>query len=70
MKGLRRKDLPEVNDEFAQDLGDYRNVDELRDAVRKAIFAERQFEAQQEAKDKIIEKLVDRPRFPRPGGVH
>ena len=24
VKGLRRKELPEVNDEFAQDLGDYR----------------------------------------------
>ena len=66
VKGLRRKDLPEVNDEFAQDLGDYRNVDELRDAVRKAIFAERQFEAQREAKDKIVEKLVDAHDFPVP----
>ena len=32
VKGIRRKDLPELNDEFAQDLGDYRNLDELRDA--------------------------------------
>ena len=30
LKGLRRKELPELNDEFAQDLGDYRTVDELR----------------------------------------
>ena len=52
--------------EFAQDLGDYRNVDELRDAVRKAIFAQRQFEAQREAKDKIVEKLVDAHDFPVP----
>jgi trigger factor len=66
VKGLRRKDLPEINDEFAQDLGDYRNVDELRDAVRKAIFAQRQFEAQREAKDKIVEKLVDAHDFPVP----
>jgi trigger factor len=66
VKGLRRKDLPEINDEFAQDLGDYRNVDELRDAVRKAIFAQRQFEAQREAKEKIVEKLVDAHDFPVP----
>ena len=64
VKGLRRKDLPEINDEFAQDLGDYRNVDEVRDAVRKAIFAQRQFEAQREAKEKIVEKLVDAHDFP------
>jgi trigger factor len=66
VKGLRRKDLPEVNDEFAQDLGDYRTVDELREAVRKAMFAQRQFEAQQEAKNKIVEKLVDAHDFPVP----
>ncbi len=66
LKGIRRKELPELNDEFAQDLGDYRNVDELRDAVRKAIFAQRQNEAQQEAKNKIVDKLVDQHEFPVP----
>jgi trigger factor len=66
VKGIRRKELPELNDEFAQDLGDYRNVDELRDAVRKSLFAQRQYEAQQEAKNKLIEKLVDDYEFPVP----
>ena len=64
VKGLRKKDLPELNDEFAQDLGDYRNVDELREAIRKSIFAQRQFEAQEEAKNKIVEKLVSQHDFP------
>ena len=66
LKGLRKKDLPELDDEFAQELGDYRTVDELRDAVRKSIFAQRQHEAQQEAKNKIIDKLVDAHEFPVP----
>ena len=66
VKGLRRKELPELNDEFAQDLGDYRNIEELRDAVRKSIFAQREYEAQQEAKNKLIEKLVDDHDFPVP----
>jgi trigger factor len=66
LKGLRKKDLPELDDEFAQELGDYRNVEELREAVRKAIFAQRQYEAQQEAKNKIIDKLVDAHDFPVP----
>lgn len=66
LKGIRRKELPEVNDEFAADLGDYRNLEELRDAVRKSLFTERQFVAQQEAKDKIVDQLVDRHEFPVP----
>ena len=66
VKGLRKKDLPELNDEFAQDLGDYRTVDELREAIRRSIFAQRENEAQQEAKNKIVEKLVEQHSFPVP----
>lgn len=66
VKGVRRKELPELNDDFAQDLGDYRTLDELREAVRKAIFAQRQREAQEEAKNRIIDKLVDQHTFPVP----
>ncbi|HLK63580.1 MAG TPA: trigger factor [Bryobacteraceae bacterium] len=66
VKGLRRKELPEINEEFAQDLGDYRTVDELREAIRRAIFGQREFEAQQEAKTKIVDKLVAQHDFPVP----
>ncbi len=66
VKGVRKKELPEINDEFAKDLGDYQNLDELKDAIRKSIFAERQFEAQQEAKNKLVESLVDTHEFPIP----
>ena len=66
VKGIRRKELPEVNDEFAQDLGDYRTVTELRDAIRRAIFAQRQHEAQEAAKNKIMDILIDRHEFPVP----
>ena len=66
VKGIRRKDLPELNDEFAQDLGDYRNLDELREALRKSIFGQRQYDAQQEAKNRIVTKLVEMHEFPVP----
>ncbi len=66
VKGVRRKELPELNDEFAQDLGDFRTVDELREMVRKSIFGQREQEAQQIAKNKLIDKLVDAHEFPVP----
>ena len=66
VKGIRQKELPELNDEFAQDLGDYRNMDELREAVRKALYTQREHDAQQEAKNKIVDQLVDRHDFPVP----
>ncbi len=66
VKGIRKKELPEVNDEFAQDLGDYRNVEELREAIRKSLFAERQREAQEEARNQIVDKLLETHQFPVP----
>ncbi len=66
LKGIRRRELPELNDEFARDLGDYRNLEELREAVRKSLFGERQYFAQQEAKSKIVDALVERHEFPVP----
>ena len=66
LNGVRRKELPELNEEFAKDMGDYRSVEEFREAVRKGMHAQRQYEAQQEAKTKLIDVLVDRHEFPVP----
>lgn len=66
VKGLRRQELPEVNDEFAEDLGDYRNLGELREAIRKSMFAQRQHEAQELARDNLLDQLVDLHEFPVP----
>src|SRR5260370_29291697 len=65
-KGIRRKELPDVNDEFAKDLGDYQGLEELKEVIRKTIFSERQYEAQQEARNKLVETLVDMHDFPVP----
>ncbi len=66
VKAVRKKERPELNDEFAKDLGDFQNLEELREAIRKNLFAEREFEAQRDAKNAIVEKLVDLHEFPVP----
>jgi trigger factor len=63
---LRRKELPETNDEFAKDLGDFQSLEELKEALRKNIFAEREHAAQQEAKDKLVSSLVESHDFAVP----
>lgn len=66
VKGLRKKELPELNDEFAKDLGDYQNLEELYAEVRRTILREREYLATQEAKAKIIDALVQAHPFPVP----
>jgi trigger factor len=66
VKAVRRRELPEINDEFAKDLGDYQTLEELKDALRKAILREREHTAQEDAKNRILDKLVDSHDFPVP----
>jgi trigger factor len=66
VKAVRRKDLPELNDEFAKDLGDFKTLEELKETIRKSIFQEREHRAKEEAKQQLIDKLVDTHDFPVP----
>lgn len=66
VKAVRRKELPELNDEFARDLGDYQTLEELKESIRKVILAEREFAAQQDAKGRIVDVLVKGHEFPVP----
>jgi trigger factor len=66
VKAVRRKELPELNDEFAKDLGDFQSLEEFKETVRKTIFREREHESQEAAKHDIIDKLVDAHDFAIP----
>ena len=65
-KVIRRKELPVLDDEFARDLGDYQTLTELRDAVHKTIFREKQAAAQHAAKEELVDRLVESHDFPIP----
>lgn len=65
-KFVRKKELPALDDEFARDLGDYQTLAELREAVHKSIFHEKQYVAQQAAKEELIDKLVQTNDFSIP----
>jgi trigger factor len=66
VKAVRRKELPDLNDEFAKDLGDYQTLDEVRDAIRKSVLREREQKSMDHAKHQLIERLVDAHEFAVP----
>jgi trigger factor len=63
---LQKKELPELNDEFAKDLGDFQTMEELRNTVRANILRERELAAQRAAKEAIIDRLIEIHDFPVP----
>ncbi len=65
--GIKRKDLPALDDAFAKGLGaDFQSVDDVRKRVREGIAAEKKHRAEHEGKDKIVEELLKRHDFPVP----
>ncbi len=67
VKGIKTRNVPELNDEFAKELSaDFNSLDELRNRLRENMKAEKLHEAEHQGKDQIVEELVKRNDFPVP----
>jgi trigger factor len=64
--GVKNKVLPELNEEFAKQLGEFTSVDDVRKRIREQIESERTHKAEHEAKDKLVAELVKRNEFEVP----
>ena len=56
---LKEKELPEVDDEFVQDVSDKENVAEYRDELRETIATRLKDEAEKDVDNQISEKLIE-----------
>jgi trigger factor len=63
---IKQKTLPALNDEFAKELGEFTELDQVRKQIRENMIAERKHNAEREAKDKLIAELVKRNDFEVP----
>jgi len=63
---IKQKHLPELNEQFARELGEFKNLDEVRQRIREGMEAERKHEAEHQAKDKLVAELVKRNDFEIP----
>jgi len=66
LQSIKQKSLPDLNDQFAKELGEFSTLDEVRKRVREQMEAERKHNAEREAKDKLIDELVKRNEFEVP----
>ena len=69
VKGLREKDLPELNDDFAADLGDFRTLEEVRRHMHELVENQRRRQATEAAQEALIDELIKRHDFPIPEGL-
>jgi trigger factor len=64
--GIKSKKLPELNDEFAKDISKSETLAELREQIRKDLEAAREHREKEQARDKILAKLIAAHDFPVP----
>ncbi len=66
VNGIKQKSLPELNDEFAKELGEFTSLDQVRKQIRENMEAEKRHAAEHAAKDKLVDELVKRNDFEVP----
>ncbi|HEX9035735.1 MAG TPA: trigger factor [Ktedonobacterales bacterium] len=59
VKAVKTRELPEVNDEFAASVGDYKTMDEVRQAIREQLSTQRERDADRELRDEVTKRLIE-----------
>jgi trigger factor len=65
IKGIKTKEVPELNDEFAKTVG-VGTLDELRSEIRTGMQRRKESEAEHEGKEKILDQLLQHHSFEVP----
>ena len=66
VKAIKKKTLPEQNDELAKQLGDYDTWDEFTSKLREHAADRKKHALENEAKEKLVEELIAKFEFPVP----
>jgi len=66
VKGIKKRTLPDLNDEFAKEVGDFETLSELENRVRENITNRKRRGVESETKDKLFAALIERFPFPVP----
>ena len=69
VKEIRRKVLPELDDEFAKDIGDFESLTALRDRVRVDMQADADHHAKQHVRNDLLKQLGQRIAFELPSSL-
>jgi trigger factor len=66
VKAIKKRNLPELNDEFAAELGDYENLAALEARIREHLLTAKQRRSEQEVREALFAALNQRFQFPVP----
>ncbi|MCJ7856381.1 trigger factor [Lachnospiraceae bacterium NSJ-143] len=59
LKGINVKELPEINDEFAQDVSEFETLDEYKASIEGKLKETAEANAKQIKSDRVIDKVIE-----------
>ena len=66
---IKEKTLPDINDDFAKDLGEFDDLKSLKDRIKKELKENKQEINKRELADEVVRKIVERTKFDLPESV-
>jgi len=66
IKEIKKKILPELDDDFAKDLGDYDNISDLREKIRERLEELEKIRIDNKIKNDILNKIIELNPFDLP----
>jgi trigger factor len=66
---VKEQELPELDDEFAQTASEFDTVEEMRADLRERLLRAKRLEQASEARDAVLEVLLEQVEVPLPEGV-
>ena len=63
---VRQKELPELNDDFAKDFGEYETIQDMRDKVRENLVKQADNQAESKLRNQLSEQLLSSYDFEVP----
>jgi trigger factor len=66
VKAIKKRILPELNEDFAKEMGNYESLEQLENAVREHLANRKRRSVESETKDRLFAALVEKFQFPVP----
>ena len=66
VKAIKKRTLPELNDDFAKEVGHYETYVELEAGIREHLSTRKRWSVEGETKDRLFAALTERYQFPVP----
>ncbi len=69
LQEIKRAVVPELNDEFAKDIGDHKSVEDLRARIKEDIEVRKRNEQASAQREELLSKLIEAHSFDVPPGM-